>query len=126
MEMVRSNKHSMLKDIMVYMGIAIEMERASADKKKIFLSNQILNILTLFTASTTPVNTDDLNECISNFDSNRAYRNNVKVLSVPKFFKRSTNDAPFCGKPLSSGKTINNGSSYCTNILGFDGDGNGI
>jgi hypothetical protein len=83
-------------------------------------------LLTLFTASTTPVNTDDLNECTSNFDSNNAYKNKVSVLSVPRFFKRSTNDAPFCGKPLSSGRTINSGSSYCTNILGFDGDGNGI
>ena len=84
------------------------------------------DILTLFTASTTPVNTGDLNECRSNFDSNSAYKNKVKVLSVPKFFNRSTKDAPFCGRPLSSERTINNGSSYCTKILGFDGDGNGI
>ena len=54
---------------MVYMDIAIGMERASKDAKNELF--KILNILTLFTASTTPVNTDDLNECMSNFDSNK-------------------------------------------------------
>ncbi len=123
MDMVHLIHRLMLKDIMVYRDIAIGMERSSKDRNEFFLICKY--ILTLFTASTTPVNTDDLNECMSNFDSNRAYKNKVNVLSVPKFLKRSTNDAPFWGKPLSSGKIINNGSSYCTNILGFDGDGKG-
>lgn len=119
--------HLMLKDTTVYMDIAIEKGIASKKNKDVsFYWIHLKSILhTLLTASTTPVNTDDRNECISNFDSSKAYRNKVNVLSVPRFLNRSINDAPFCGKPFSSGKTINNGSLYCTTILGFDGDGNG-